>query len=91
MGGFRPPPGGWAERGREGSGVKDYERSGGKDFMRDRGDREKDLEKWGKVREYYRFIMEEGTSFLLGGGGTLSFIPEAILSRGSYTIVDDSK
>lgn len=61
-GGFRPPPGRWAERRaaaeERGGGGKDYgggvgERGdgGGKGFARgDRGDREKDLEKWGKVR-----------------------------------------
>lgn len=60
-GGFRHPPGRWAERRaaaeERGGGGKDYgggggERGdgGGKGFARgDRGDREKDLEKWGKV------------------------------------------
>lgn len=71
MGGFRPPPGRWAERraaaeegggaGAGGGGNKDYgggggerergDGGGGKGFAPrgDRGDREKDLEKWGKV------------------------------------------
>eukprot|EP00903_Cladosiphon_okamuranus_P008364 g8042.t1 len=62
-GGFRPPPGRWAERRaaaeERGGGGKDYGGGGGergdggsKGFARgDRGDREKDLEKWGKVRK----------------------------------------
>ncbi|CAN0005936.1 unnamed protein product [Pylaiella littoralis] len=66
-GGFRAPPGRWAERraaeeggaGGGGGGGKDYGGGGGgggdggsKAFARgDRGDREKDLEKWGKVRK----------------------------------------
>lgn len=49
MGGFRPPPGRWAERRADEGSGKDYGGGGMKDFGRDRGDREKDLEKWGKV------------------------------------------
>lgn len=69
MGGFRPPPGTWAERRevREGGG-KDYGGGGGmKDFVRDRADREKDLEKWGKVR--CAFGGEDGWWRCWGGGG----------------------
>ena len=57
MGGFRPPPGRWAERRADEGGGKDYGGGGMKDFGRDRGDREKDLEKWGKVsaEEVYLF------------------------------------
>ena len=44
VGGFRPTTGRWADRRTDDGGG-----GGLKDFARDRVDREKDLEKWGKV------------------------------------------
>ncbi len=56
-GGFRPPPGRWAERRAAaeegGGGAGERGDGGGKGFAArggDRGEREKDLQKWGKVR-----------------------------------------
>lgn len=55
MGAFRPSSGRWSDRRTEDGG------GGMKDFTRDRGDREKDLEKWGKVggvqKIFYGFFM----------------------------------